>query len=161
MDKEYRNIYRIARESTDLTQDKAAELADVSVNSIAAYESGRRVPSSETVIILADTYKYPELLNDYCLNCPVGKRVSAPLNKENLNNIYKLILNLCRTLNNGNEIGEDFMDIFADGKVDKDEQELFEIRFSQIKELNLLTNDFIVFANKMDFLKSNRLNILT
>lgn len=56
MDKECRNIYQIARESAGLTQEKASELMDISVESLRAYESGRRVPPDHIVIKMIEIY---------------------------------------------------------------------------------------------------------
>lgn len=44
-----RNIYQIARKSAGLTQEAAAERLAVSVESLRAYETGHRLPGSDTV----------------------------------------------------------------------------------------------------------------
>lgn len=44
-----RNIYQIARKSAGLTQEAAAERLAVSVESLRAYETGQRLPGSDTV----------------------------------------------------------------------------------------------------------------
>ena len=54
--KEYRNIYQIPRESTGLTQEKASELLDISVESLRAYEAGKRVPPDRIVIKMIEIY---------------------------------------------------------------------------------------------------------
>ena len=56
-----RNIYQIPRQSKGLTQEKAAELIDISVESIRAYESGRAVPSAAAVLRMIEVYEYPVL----------------------------------------------------------------------------------------------------
>lgn len=53
---EYRNIYQIARESAGLTQEKASELMDISVDSLRAYEGSRRVPPDPVVIKMIEIY---------------------------------------------------------------------------------------------------------
>lgn len=45
----YRNIYKAARVSAGLTQERAAEMLGVSVESIRAYETSLRTPPDETV----------------------------------------------------------------------------------------------------------------
>lgn len=47
---EYRNIYQIARETSGLTQERAAELFNISVESLRAYETDRRIPQDSTVL---------------------------------------------------------------------------------------------------------------
>lgn len=56
MVQEYRNIYQIARESTGLTQEKASELMDISVDSLRAYEGGKRIPPDKIVIKMIEIY---------------------------------------------------------------------------------------------------------
>ena len=56
MSQEYRNIYQIARESTGFTQEKAAELMDVSVESVRAYEGSKRIPPDKIVIKMIEIY---------------------------------------------------------------------------------------------------------
>lgn len=155
---ESKNIYQAAREYAGLTQDKAADLIKAGKDSIASYETGRRIPSNELVVAMAKAYNYPELLNDHCCNCPVGKILAKPIDRENINNIYKLIINLCNSLSNAEKISNDFMDIFDDGKVDKTEEKLFKLRFDEILTLNALTNDFIFFSMKKCSCISNTLN---
>lgn len=52
----YRNIYQIARESKGVTQEKASELMDISVDSLRAYESGKRIPPDKVVIKMVEIY---------------------------------------------------------------------------------------------------------
>lgn len=56
MVQEYRNIYQIARESKGLTQEKASELMDISVDSLRAYEGGKRIPPDKIVIKMIEIY---------------------------------------------------------------------------------------------------------
>ena len=52
----YRNIYQIAQESTGLTQEKSSELMDISVDSLRAYEGGKRTSSDKIVIKMIEIY---------------------------------------------------------------------------------------------------------
>ena len=56
MVQEYRNIYQIARESAGLTQEKSSELMDISVDSLRAYEGGKRIPPDRIVIKMIEIY---------------------------------------------------------------------------------------------------------
>lgn len=56
MVQKYRNIYQIARESTGLLQEKASELLDISVDSLRAYEGGKRIPPDRVVIKMIEIY---------------------------------------------------------------------------------------------------------
>lgn len=51
-----RNIYQVAREAAGLTQERAAELIGLSVESVRTYETEKRVPGDDTVIKMVDIY---------------------------------------------------------------------------------------------------------
>lgn len=51
-----KNIYQAAREAAGMTQERAAELIGLSVESIRSYELEKRVPADETVIKMAEIY---------------------------------------------------------------------------------------------------------
>lgn len=55
MDKDARNIYRSARQTAGLTQERWAELLGISADSVRRYESGQMLPSDETVLAMAET----------------------------------------------------------------------------------------------------------
>ncbi len=50
MSKECRNIYKRARRTAGYTQEAAAEILNISVESLRAYETDRRVPSGDVVL---------------------------------------------------------------------------------------------------------------
>lgn len=56
--REGRNVYQAARELKGLTQEAAAERLDVSVESLGAYEQGRRRPPDSTVLRMAQIYDF-------------------------------------------------------------------------------------------------------
>lgn len=61
MDKRCPNLYQRARLSTGLTQERAAELLNLSPESLKQYEGGRRVPPDETVARMVEAYRCPWL----------------------------------------------------------------------------------------------------
>lgn len=50
------NIYQSARECAGLTQEMAAELFGISVESVRAYECGKRIPPDPVVIRMIEVY---------------------------------------------------------------------------------------------------------
>ena len=58
---EYPNLYQRARKATYFSQEEAAELLGLSAESMKQYESGRRVPSDDTVHRMAELYNLPWL----------------------------------------------------------------------------------------------------
>lgn len=61
MDKKCPNLYQRARLSTGLTQERAAELLGLSVESLKQYEGGKTVPKDETVAKMVEVYHLPWL----------------------------------------------------------------------------------------------------
>ena len=55
MDKDARNIYKNARQTAGLTQERWAELLGISPDSVRRYEAGAMLPSDETVLMMAET----------------------------------------------------------------------------------------------------------
>ena len=55
------NLYQRARLSTGMTQERAAELLGLSVESLKQYEGGKTVPKDETVAKMVEVYRLPWL----------------------------------------------------------------------------------------------------
>jgi len=73
MQSEYRNCYQRARKNTQLSQEAAAELLNLSTESVKAYETGLRVPPNAVVILMVEIYQTPWLALEHL------KNTSAPL----------------------------------------------------------------------------------
>ena len=65
MPQDYPSALRSARQTTRLTQEQAAELADVSLESYKAYEYGGRMPPRETAVRLCEALEAPWLALEY------------------------------------------------------------------------------------------------
>ena len=61
MDKRCPNLYQRARLSTGMSQERAAELLGLSVESLKQYEGGKTVPKDETVARMVEVYHLPWL----------------------------------------------------------------------------------------------------
>jgi transcriptional regulator with XRE-family HTH domain len=80
MYRDYRNIYQTGRENAGLTQEAVAELLDISVESVRAYESGLRVPKNKLVENMAITFRTEWLLIEHLLSDEVaGKHLPRPM----------------------------------------------------------------------------------
>ena len=67
-----RNIYQAARESAGLTQEAAADKLYISTESLRMYETGRRRPSDEMVVMMADLYRDTALVYQHLKSSPAG-----------------------------------------------------------------------------------------
>ena len=61
MSEECRNIYKRARRRAGYTQEAAAEIINISVESLRAYETDRRVPSGDVVLQMMICYNCHQL----------------------------------------------------------------------------------------------------
>ena len=61
MEQKCPNLYKRARLSTGISQERAAEMLGLSPESLKQYEGGRRVPPDETVAKMVEVYRLPWL----------------------------------------------------------------------------------------------------
>ena len=91
------NVYCEARLSASSFNDKlssregAAEVCGIDRTRLARIELETKTPYPEEVILMADSYNAPELINWHCANdCPIGKKTVPKLT---LNNADRAVLN--------------------------------------------------------------------
>lgn len=131
MVQEYRNIYQIARESTGLTQEKSAELMDISVDSLRAYEGGKRIPPSKVVIKMIEIYNTQYLAYQHLrMSEEVGQKYLPDIE---IIDLSTAVLNLQTQVGDYIEREKRLVRIASDGKISGDEKCDFE---KIIKELN-------------------------
>ncbi|NFO31090.1 helix-turn-helix domain-containing protein [Clostridium botulinum] len=120
MVQEYRNIYQIARESTGLTQERACELLDVSVDSVRAYEGGKRVPPDRVVIKMIEIYNAQYLAYQHL-------KTSAEVGQKYLPNIEikelpLAMLRLQKEVSDFIKLKDEMIEITCDGIIDAEEK---------------------------------------
>lgn len=131
MSQESRNIYQIPREAAGLTQEKAAELIDISVESIRAYETGRRTPPGRAVIKMIEIYNSPYLALQHLKSSDEVGQCYMP-NVE-LKDLPTAVLRLQKEVNDFLKCRDEIIDITCDGVISEDEQE----RWNQVlKEMD-------------------------
>lgn len=99
--KDGKNIYFACREKAakynDLlnSRERAAELLGISTSTLANHELGvtKNVPP-DTVVMMSDLYKTPELRSHYCKHeCPIGRNLPLATQVSGLQSITVKILN--------------------------------------------------------------------
>ncbi|MVB11055.1 Helix-turn-helix domain protein [Caprobacter fermentans] len=120
MQSEYRNIYQIARESAGITQEKAAELVDVSVESLRAYESGRRYPPNDAVIRMIEVYGTQYLAYQHLRNsAEIGRQILPEIE---LKDLPAAFLNVLNEVNAFLKERDRMIDITCDGIISEAER---------------------------------------
>jgi len=133
MCKEYRNIYQIARNAKGITQEKASELLNVSIESLRAYESSRTPVPNQVAADMTMIYGVEHLAMQHIRENPVGKMV-FPSFSENVD-CSKAILNLLKEVNDVVQCRDELISIGADGIIDESERASFERIIKELDEL--------------------------
>jgi len=121
------NTFYLARMEASSYNDKlasregASEVTGIDRNRIAYTELGTLCPYPEEVLIYADAYNAPELLNHFCSNlCPIGKETVDELMAGTLEQMSLKLLASTKCIST---IREELVDIAEDGVIDDSEKE--------------------------------------
>ena len=130
-----RNIYQLSREAAGYTQEKAAELIGISVESLRSYELDKRIPQDKSVIKMIEIYDARYLAYQHLkTSAEVGQKFMPEVN---LTDISKAILKLQKEVNDFLKLKDDLLDITCDGVISEDEKPRWE---TILKELDDITN---------------------
>ncbi|MHC1723018.1 MAG: helix-turn-helix domain-containing protein [Aminipila sp.] len=131
---DYRNIYQIARESKGMTQEKAAELLNISVESMRAYEGDKRVPPDKVVIRMIEVYETQYLAYQHLkTSAEVGQTY---LPQVELKDLPTAMLRLQKEVTDFIKCKDELIDITCDGVIDDSEKPRFQ---EILKELDDIT----------------------
>lgn len=127
-----KNIYKTARTSAGLTQERAAEKLGISVESIKAYETYSRLPPSQVVdgmCIIYDT-----LYLAYQHNRIASGEIKVVPEVEELD-LARAALKLINRVRQVDASRDGLMEIAEDGVVDEAERPVFEAIVAMLDEL--------------------------
>ena len=129
------NIYSRCRRARGITQEYAAELLGVATRTVAAWETGERIPSGVMVARMVDVYQTPVLaiehlrLNDALAREYIPRIAETPL--------PQAVCQLVSAVRNFSAVeGEDrLLQIAADGKVDELEKAEYEMLLDALEPI--------------------------
>ncbi|MGL5853869.1 MAG: helix-turn-helix domain-containing protein [Clostridium chrysemydis] len=150
------NVYCKARKeaakfnSKLASREGASEILGISKDSLTDYELDLcKVVPVDKVVRMADAYNAPHLLNNYCCNeCPIGKRITQPIDSENINNLYKFAINATNDLENSKNVQRTLLKIVEDGIIDESEQEELEVIIAFFTKLEQRAAELKILAEK-------------
>lgn len=150
------NVYCIARKEAAkynpkfTSREGASEYLGISKDSLTDYELDLcKVVPVDKVVIMADAYNAPQLLNNYCCNeCPIGKRITQPIDAENIENLYRFAISATNDLENSKEIQRTLLKIVEDGVIDDSEQEELKIIVDFFSKLEKRSAELRIIAEK-------------
>lgn len=134
MQEGYTNIYKTARRRAGWTQEQAAELLALSVESIKAYETDVRVPPAATVATMAEVYASPGLILEHARRTDrlgiipdAARPRSFPLAVVNVFNRFMSFAEKHR--------GQELLRIAEDGVIDDEERPRYNEIVAEIEDL--------------------------
>jgi transcriptional regulator with XRE-family HTH domain len=124
MQKEAKTVYKTARLTTNFTQETAAELLHVSVESIRAYERRVTVPPDDIVILMIDLYGTPWLAIQHLIS--TSKVAERFLPHIELRDLPTSVLMLQKEISDTGRIS---------GEIERQEQPKWQIVTKELQEL--------------------------
>lgn len=118
-----RNIYKRAREAAGLTQEKAAEILNLGVRTLADYEIGQRRPPAQTVDQMATAYRSPGLRLEHVRDTDELGVIPQRASPQPLPLAVLQLVNRVQRFAAG--VDRRLMSIAEDGVIDEQEQEDF------------------------------------
>lgn len=131
------------------SRESASELLGVSVSSLADYELGNtKVVPVDKVVLMADLYNAPQLLNSYCAReCPIGCRRDTATEIQPIERTTVGLLDLLQNEKLGKYMSA-LTSIAVDGQVSDDEKsEMTEI-VAYLNDVRVLVEELTLFDSK-------------
>lgn len=134
MQDDYFNIYRNARQTSGLTQERWAEVLGLSPEAVRQYEGGKIMPSDEVVLRMSEVAGQHILCYWHLLNkSRVAARLLPDLDQKDL---PEAVLSLLVQVSDFKDHGlRSFTRIAADGKISPHEQAEYEEALEQLRAL--------------------------
>lgn len=129
------NIYQAARLQKGITQERAADAIPCSVRSLADYESGVRIPPSETVVRMAEIYDAQYLCYQHLRQTSeIAQRLIPDVRECDL---PEAVLRLIDQIYDFADAREDrrLIAIAKDGTIDENERPEFDRIVSKLDEI--------------------------
>ena len=141
MERNFGIIFKNARATAGLTQERWAETLGVSVDAVQNYEYGRNYPTEETVLLMADISGYKILPYQYMsMKSRIGSEILPELDERV--SLPKAVLRLMVVLKDLQDLWTPkLMRMAADGKITEDEAAQFKSCMNQLTELTKCVYD--------------------
>lgn len=135
MQNDTRNIYKIARRAAGYTQEAAAEMMNLSVESLRAYETGRRIPAGDVVLQMVICYNAQRLAVQHLQETNILFNSVVPrLEERNMLEVAVRIYNRLRSFREDNRLDR-LLAIAEDGIIDDQERPEFETIIADLRQI--------------------------
>lgn len=135
MQKDTRNIYKRARRAAGYTQETAAEMLNVSVESLRAYETDRRIPAGDVVLQMMICYNCHQLPTQHLQETSsLFNSVVPRLEERSLLEMTVRIYNRLRSFQEDNRLDR-LLAIAEDGIIDDQERPEFGAIIADLRQI--------------------------
>ena len=146
------NRYYLARMEAAKTNERlssregASEETGIDRKRMQRIEIGTLNPYPEEVMLMADAYHAPELMNFYCTSaCPIGQKIVP---KAELRELDRLTIKFLNALEGIKGADKSLLAIAADGKLTPDELPAMEELLEAIKAISAVGYELEIFKEK-------------
>lgn len=146
------NRYYLARAEAAKTNERlssregASEETGIDRKRLQRIEIGTLNPYPEEVMLMADAYHAPELMNFYCTSaCPIGEKMVP---KAELRELDRLTIKFLNALEGIKGADKSLLAIAADGKLTPDELPAMEELLEAIKAISAVGYELEIFKKK-------------
>ena len=146
------NRYYLARMEAAKKNDRlssregASEETGIDRKRMQRIEIGTLNPYPEEVMLMADAYHAPELMNFYCTSaCPIGQKIVP---KAELRELDRLAVKFLNALDGIKGTDKALLSIAADGKLTPDEIPAMEELLEAIKAISTVGYELEIFKEK-------------
>ncbi|EGT4600771.1 XRE family transcriptional regulator [Clostridioides difficile] len=130
---QYQNIYQLGRENTNLTQEKASELLDISVESLRAYENDKRIPPNTIVSKMVSIYNNNLLGYEHVRRTTEAGVMFLP--QLEMKSLSSITLKLHKEIKDYLKKEDDFIDIVEDDVIDAEEEEVWNEVMQELEDI--------------------------
>ena len=153
--KSNKTIYQCYREALGLSRERASELMPgISEGKIEKIEYEQQVPTPYDIVMMADTYRQPDLCNYFCSHqCEIGSRYVPEVKAAELPSI---IIETIASLNEIYPLTNRLVQIARDGEITDDEIPDFALISTKLDEVSLAIDALNLWIDKTT--AENKLN---
>ena len=128
------------------SREGASEETGIDRKRLQRIEIGTLNPYPEEVMLMADAYHAPELMNFYCTGaCPIGQKMMP---KAELQELDRLAVKFLNALEGIKGMDKALLSIAADGKLTADELPAMEELLEAIKAISAVGYELEIFKEK-------------
>lgn len=144
------SIYKTAREFAGITQERAAAALNLSVRSLAAYETGERIPHDDIVVRMVDLYNYQQLAVQHLRsNSELARRVVPEVQQRSMIETAVSIYNVMARFARRRSVDR-LLEIAEDGRIDEEERLDFQEITEQLRKLSACVMEFEMMTEQKE-----------